>query len=268
MTGESAGMDLTERPTRPNRLDQLGAGGRALLACYFALGDPLFDDAIRDIYAASGVDIIELGLPAADPYLDGPDVAGAMARSIASGADPYARMDGMVRWLGAQAERPAGVCMAYGDIDMTRIGAATRDGLDGLLIVGRNVRPDHRDIDRIAQVHGIRDCGLVPLGFSAQEADAACALDGYVMMQAAEGVTGPKDALDLRLGASIAQLKSAGVHRPILAGFGIGTAAQARAAIDLGADGVVIGSMCVRKVMQRPQAIAAFLAEIRAALDA
>ena len=108
----------------------------------------------------------------------------------------------------------------------------------------------------------------MPLRFDAAQAAAAARLDGYVMMQASAGVTGPRAALDAGLSEAIAELRRAGVARPILAGFGIGTAVQARQAIDLGADGVIIGSMCVRKVQEGLAAIRSFLQEVRASLDA
>lgn len=241
--------------------------GRPLLACYFALGDPVFDDEIRDIYEECGVDIIEFGVPARDPYLDGPDIAGAMRRSIAAGADPYVVMRDMVAWL-KERDGPAAVCMAYRDLDLDRLTPDTLAGLDGFLVIDHAARADGAAFMNIMASYGIRDCGLVPLGFSDAALNSAIGLEGYVMMQAASGVTGPREVLDPRLGGCIASLKQGGVHRPILAGFGIGTAAQARAAIDLGADGVVIGSMCVRNVVQGPHAIRMFLKDVRASLDA
>ncbi len=243
-------------------------GGRPILACYYALGDPLFDDEIRDLYVECGVDIVELGIPATNPYLDGPDVAGAMRRSIEASADPYERMRDIVAWLKAREGTPAAVCMAYSDLELERITADTLAGLDGFLVIDRASRPDSFRFMEIMQSHGICECGFVPLGFSDAQIGDAAGLNGYVMMQAASGVTGPRDAFDPRLGASISRLKQGGIEKPILAGFGIGTSTQARAAVDLGADGVVIGSMCVRKVMQGPQAIRGFLQDVRASLDA
>lgn len=248
-------------------LDPRSVGGRPILACYFALGDPLFDDTIRDIYVACGVDIVELGIPTRNPYLDGPDVAGAMRRSLDSGADPYGRMREIVAWLKAGRPKVAAVCMAYHDVELDRIAPETLAGLDGFLLIGRAALPAHSRFAQVLQSNRIGNCGLVPLGFSDRQMNEAAGLDGYVMMQAAMGVTGPRETLDPRLGASIARLKRGGVERPILAGFGIGTAAQARTAVDLGADGVVIGSMCVRKVMEGSQAIRAFLQDVRARLD-
>ncbi|WP_157218336.1 tryptophan synthase subunit alpha [Flavisphingomonas formosensis] len=251
-----------------NRLDRKAQVGRPLLACYFPMGDPLFEGDMRDIYAGEGVDIVELGMPTPHPHLDGPDIAGAMARALTSPVDSYMRLAEMAEWLSLDSARPAGVCMAYQDLDMMRIAPATLDVMDGLLLIGRAARRDAAMIEALCEVHDVRECGLVPLGFSAAEAGAATAYDGYVMMQAASGPTGPRLALDAGLGTAIAGLRQAGITRPILAGFGIGTPEQAREAIDSGADGVVIGSMCMRKAMAGRAAIRGFLRDVRAALDA
>lgn len=247
-----------------NHLDRRAARGTPLLACYFPMGDTLFDDGMRDLYVKAGVDILELGMPTTDPYLDGPDIAAAMARSLAGPIDPFDRLADVSGWLSADADRPAGVCMAYADLAVERIGARTLEALDGILVVG----DADGTIATAMASHGVLDCGLVPLDFTPQQAADASTMGGYVMMQASPGTTGPRPALDSRLGDGIAALRAAGVTRPILAGFGIGTPAQAREAVDGGADGVVIGSMCMRQALLGPAAIRDFLSDVRAALDA
>lgn len=241
---------------RANRLDRLAVRGRPILACYFLLGDPAFDDRMREIYAEEGVDIFELGIPSANPFMDGPDVAGAMQRALAAGRDPYARLADMTGWLSRQEDGPASVCMAYADGDPDRIAAA---GPDGALIIAPRDRP--------VTIAGSRTCGLLRLSAVKDDIVEAAGWDGYVMVQAADGVTGPREHLDPRLGDSIAAARAAGLLHLMLAGFGIGTAEQAQGAIAAGADGVIIGSMCVRKVMQGPNEIRHFLRDVRSTID-
>lgn len=239
------------------KLDRLAARGRPILACYFVMGDEDFDNTLRDLYVEEGVDIFELGIPSADPYLDGPDIAGAMARVIANGSDGYDRMAELAEWFAARPLAPAGVCMAYADLDIERLAGIPLDG--ALVIGGEGVA---------IGVPGTPRCGLLTLDRSLWNLDDALSWDGYVMVQSADGKTGPREALDPRLAETIAAARQAGITRPILAGFGIGTPAQARQAIDAGADGVVIGSMCVRSVRKGRDAIRSFLRDVRSALDA
>jgi tryptophan synthase alpha chain len=108
----------------------------------------------------------------------------------------------------------------------------------------------------------------VPARFINQDIEAAKVCDSYVMLQATEGVTGPRPDLDPANAEKINRLRAAGVTAPILLGFGISTADQAKAAIELGADGVVIGSMCLRKAREGESAIRDFVRDVRDAIDA
>ncbi len=55
---------------------------------------------------------------------------------------------------------------------------------------------------------------------------------------------------------------------PIAVGFGISTPADARAAADAGADGVIVGSRLVRAAPEGADAVGALVAEFAAALAA
>lgn len=251
-----------------NRLDQRLTNQHPLLACYFALGDPLFSAEVLTIYQDCGIDIIELGIPSSNPFLDGADVASAMRRSVDSGTDPYRRMAEIIDWIHDDGTRPAGVCMAYADFDADRISLPMMDRLDGFLFVDPDKKLFLSGLEQRLLDHGSRRCGFVALDHSPADIDAAGANDGYVMVQASPGVTGPRPTIDVRLEGLIARLRGHGVDRPILAGFGIGNAGQAGAAVGMGADGVVIGSICIRKLREGPAALGAFLSEVRTTLNA
>ena len=54
-----------------NKLQALFASKKNVLIAYVPTGDPSFSKIILDAYVDGGADILELGLPSADPYLDG-----------------------------------------------------------------------------------------------------------------------------------------------------------------------------------------------------
>ncbi|HEY0270632.1 MAG TPA: tryptophan synthase subunit alpha [Sphingomonas sp.] len=250
-----------------NHLDARIARGRPLLTCYFPLGDPLFDDAMLALYARCGVDILELGVPTLDPFMDGADVASAMRIAIDEGADIAARLAEITGWLRADAARPAGICMTYPDIDFARIlDRPALDCLDGLLMPGLDGRHDADAIRAATLAAGTRLIAFVSTEPDATEIAAARATDGYVMLQARAGITGPSD-LDPAASVRIAALRDAGVTQPILLGFGISSADQAAQALAMGADGVIIGSMCIRMARKGADRIEEFLADVRATLD-
>jgi tryptophan synthase alpha chain len=248
-------------------LDLKLSGSRPLLACYLPVGDPLLPSELADIYAACGVDIVELGMPAANPYLDGPDVAASMARAQAAGGE-IAALAGVTARVRTAIDGPAPICMCYAELDIAAaMAAGAFDGIDGLLMLGLEQREDASRIRADLRVRGIRLIRLVGDDLAPADLAAAVAGDGYLMLQAASGVTGPRDSIDPVNRDKIVRLRAAALNHKVLLGFGISTPAQAAEALRMGANGVVIGSMCVRKALEGPKALGAFLQDVRRRMD-
>ncbi len=250
-----------------NRLDLKLSGTRPLLACYLPVGDPLLPPGLADIYAECGVDIVELGMPAADPYLDGPDVSASMARARAAGGQ-VAALAAVTARIRTAIDGPAPICMCYAELDFAAVLAAGAfDGVDGMLMLGLERREDAARIRADLRVRGIRLIRLVGDDLPPVDLAGAAAADGYIMLQAASGVTGPRDSIDPANKDKITRLRAAALNHKVLLGFGISTAAQAAEAIRMGANGVVIGSMCVRKALEGPESLRAFLTAVRRRMD-
>ena len=250
-----------------NRLDQKLADRRPLLTCYLPVGDPLIPVETARIYIECGVDIIELGMPSPDPYLDGDDVSASMARAIDAG-NAIAALPAFTALAKADPAGPACISMCYADFDSdAALSASAYDGIDGLLMLGLDSRPDRAALEAAMREREIRLIRLISTDLDPTELSAARAGDGYLMLQAAGGVTGPRDTLDTDNRAKIERVRAFGLTQPILLGFGIGTAEQSAEAMAMGADGVVIGSMCVRKAIEGPDALRTFLTAVRKRLD-
>lgn len=256
-------------PIRPNALAVALANTRPLLTCYLPVGDPLIGDYIVDAYVEGGVNIVELGMPTDDPRLDGPDVAGSMLRAFGSGIDVLNRFRQVSHEVRARAPAVGTVCMTYSDSPiLARSSLDTFESVDATLILGSGQAASETRVPAGIRAAGVRSVVLVPTRFTNHDVEAAKACDSYVMLQAAEGVTGPRADLESANAAKIRRLRAAGVAAPILLGFGISTAEQAKSAIKLGADGVVIGSMCLRKAREGESALRSFVRDVRAAIDA
>jgi tryptophan synthase alpha chain len=81
------------------------------------------------------------------------------------------------------------------------------------------------------------------------------------------GVTGERESLAASATELAARLKAI-TDRPVLVGVGISNAEQAQQACAV-ADGVVQGASVVRRLMEHgPDAVGAYVAEVRAAIDA
>ena len=240
--------------------------GNALLSCYFPLGDPQVPVEMIDVYAEQGVDVLEIGLASSDPFMDGADVRGSMAR--ADRGQARRDLEAVLERLARHRHAPKSLLMCYADGDHPGLAAPSFwQGLDSCLIVSRPGDPLVESLRLCAQSAGVAPSEFISLPLDAAGIAAACRASFYVMLQAGEGPTGPRKALDPDNLGRMEQLRDGGVTGPILLGFGISNGAQAKAALGLGADGVIVGSQVLRAALQGPQDLASLLQDLRGGLD-
>jgi tryptophan synthase alpha chain len=224
---------------------------------------------LAEAAARGGATAFEIGIPFSDPLADGPTVQRAAQRSLAAGMTTAKAMD-VIRDVRARVEVPlvpmtyASPVMAYGELRFCADAAAA--GADGLIVP--DVPPDEADI----LLDGCRASGLdlVPLlAPTSRESriELACRqAGGFVYLVSVAGVTGARD----RLSAGVADLiERVRPHTPLplLVGFGISSPDAARAALEAGADGVIIGSKAIEVAEAGgPAALERFCREIAAAL--
>lgn len=238
----------------------------ARLAAFFPLADPLAPIDLLDIYAGEGVDYVEFGWPAKGPYLDGPDVRDAMTR--AGSADPGAALLSCCERLAGRSDRPQALLMTYAEPEHPAlVNQKLFEAIDALLAVAPANDAVRVSMETLARANGTAVSSFLALPLADADVFAATQASGYVMLQAAPGVTGPRATLDPDNAVRISALRAKGISAPILLGFGISNGAQARAAIDLGADGIVVGSAVLRAAIQGPSALAHCLKDLRNALN-
>ncbi len=247
-----------------NRLDAVLASGRPLVVAYFPAGDPLVPVGLIDAYAEAGVDVLELGIKAADPFMDGDVVAASMARSSGRGLLDDARP--ALDHLAGISNAPAALVFAYYTGFAATPAARTWRGVDGLLGLPAGGSGLDGAIRAGAAANNVRLAEFVPFAFTPADIARARATQAYVMLQAADGRTGARDRLDPDNAARIKRLRAEDVTAPVVLGFGISKPEHARQAIDMGADGIVVGSRCVDKCLEGRAALAGFLQEMRAGL--
>ena len=258
------GRDVASSP----RLDSALAGDRPGLLCYLPLGDPLVPDDLPTALLEAGADVLEVGVPAANPRLDGPVVAGSMRRARAAGVG-HSRAATLVAALrGRVGEHPM-VWMGYPEHPGTRWARTiAASGADAVLLAEapRRLAGPRRWLTELGvPLLCFLDLELDP----ADVALASAATSGYVMLQAVPGRTGVRaGGPDARLPGVLAELRRSGVRVPLAVGFGIAGAEPARRLVQLGADAVVIGSAVVEAALEGSARAAALIADVRKALDA
>lgn len=243
--------------------------GRKLLVPYVTGGlGSGWTDVLRAV-AAAGADAIEVGIPFSDPVMDGRIIQEASQRALDIGATPSA----IVAQLGGVDVGVPLVVMTYynpvahaGHERFARSLAA--NGVDGAIV------PD-LPLDELdgwgdaADAAGIETVLLAAPNTTDARLAAICARSrGFVYGVALMGVTGERTSLARQAGEMGARCKAA-TDRPVLLGLGISNAEQAAEAA-ASADGVIVGSALVRRLLEGggPDEAAAFVAELRAGLDA
>jgi len=262
-------------------LAALKAQGRKALIPYVTAGDPFADATpqIMQALAEGGADIIELGVPFSDPMADGPVIQKASERALARGIG-VPQVLAMVReFRRGNAHTPV-VLMGYANpverYDQKHgadafVRAAAEAGVDGLLIV------DYPPEECEAFSARLKEAGLdlifllAPTSTDERMAQVGRVASGYVYYVSLKGVTGAGHLDTEAVAAMIPRIRRH-VSVPVGVGFGIRDAASAKAVAAV-SDAVVIGSRLIQLIESQsrenaPLAARAFMAEIRAALDA
>lgn len=260
-------MDTTVAATIESQFRAARAAGRKLLVPYVTGGYPGWGDAVRAA-AAAGADAVEIGIPFSDPVMDGPVIQQASQAALEAGVTPtsildevrrldvgiplivmtyynIAHHDGEVRFAARLADAGIAGCILP-DLPLEEAGpwceAADAVGVETILLAAPTA-PDDR----------------LPL--------IAARSRGFVYSVGLLGVTGERNALAATATALAARIKRI-TDVPVLVGVGVSDAAQAVEASAV-ADGVIQGASVVRRLVESgPDAVGAYVAEVRAALDA
>jgi tryptophan synthase alpha chain len=209
-----------------------------------------------------GADLLELGFPFSDPLADGPVVRRAGEKALAEGMRTRECLDVLRRTrerLGPQVPlipmTYASLLEAYG---WERFAAdAAVAGASSLIVADLpvGVHPELRRVQLVA-----------PTSTDERIELAARETDGWLYLVTLTGTTGARDDVSPALAGLVERARRAAPGIPLYAGFGISTPAQARAAAEL-ADGVVVGSRAVTEAENGPEALRAYVSELRRALD-
>lgn len=266
------------------RFDALKKEGRKALIPYITAGDPYPDATVELMLAMAeaGADVIELGVPFSDPMADGPVIQKASERALARKIGMVQVLD-YVRGFRARNTTTPLVLMGYanpierydqregaGATESAFVRDAAAAGVDGVLVVDYPpeeceafaARLKARQLDPIFL--------LAPTSTEQRMKDVGRIASGYVYYVSLKGVTGAGH-LDTAAVAEMVPRIQAHVRVPVGVGFGIRDA-QTAIAVAKVSDAVVIGSRIVQLLEAQTRdnvvpAAAAFIAEIRAALD-
>jgi tryptophan synthase alpha chain len=225
---------------------------RVALVTFVTAGDPDYETSLKIIKGlpGAGADIIELGMPFTDPMADGPAIQAAGLRALRNG-QTMDRTLSLVRGFREADRATPIVLMGYYNPIYVRgvdrfLVEAKAAGVDGLIVV--DLPPEEDDELCIpAMAAGLNFIRLTtPTTDDARAPAVFKNTSGFVYYVSVLGITGTKTPDIQNVKANVIRLKGH-TKLPIAVGFGVKTAAQARA-IAKDADGIVIGSALVSAV--------------------
>jgi len=241
--------------------------GRKLLVPYVTGGLDGWQDAIRSA-AANGADGIEIGLPFSDPAMDGPVLQEASQRALDAGATPVSVLDAVSR---LDVGIPLAVMCYYNTIFRAGHERFAQNlanaGVAGAIVPDLPLEESGPWV-AAADAAGVETIMLAAPTAPDERLPRVCArARGFVYAVGLLGVTGERDALAESATIMARRLKAV-TDTPVLIGVGVSNAQQAAEAVQV-ADGVIQGASVVRRLMEGgPEAVGAYVAEVRAAIDA
>ena len=231
------------------------ADGRAALIGYLPVGFPSVDlsiDAMRAM-VAGGADVIEVGVPYSDPVMDGPTIQEAAEQAVRAGvglADAFRAVTAV-----ADAGAAAVVMSYWNPIDRYGVQpfAESLAAAGGSGAITPDLIPDEAAQWLAASdAHHLDRVFLVaPSSTDARVVSTAAASRGFVYAASTMGVTGTRESVSGTAEALVSRVRALAPQIPVCVGLGVSDADQA-AEVASFADGVIVGSAFVRRMLDAP----------------
>jgi tryptophan synthase alpha chain len=233
------------------------ADNRAALIGYLPVGFPSVDvsiDAMRAMVEA-GVDAVEVGIPYSDPVMDGPTIQRATEHAVRLGVG----IREVLRAVTAVADAgAAAVTMGYWN-QVERYGvarfAADLRAAGGSGAITPDLIPDEAaEWIAASDDHGLDRIFLVaPSSTDQRIVSTAAASRGFVYATAVMGVTGARDSVGDAAATLVGRVRALAPDIPVCVGLGVSNGDQAANVAGF-ADGVIVGSALVRRLLDSPDA--------------
>jgi tryptophan synthase alpha chain len=230
------------------------AGGRAALIGYLPAGFPSVAGAIAALTAMveAGVDVVEVGLPYTDPLMDGPTIQVAVDRALAGGTSTA----DVLQTVAAVARTgvPTVVMTYWNPVEQYGVRRFATD----LAAAGGAgaITPDLTPEEAGPWLSAAGSAGLDPVFLVAPSstderlARIAALSRGFVYAASTMGVTGTRDRVSDRAPVLVERVRAV-TATPVAVGLGVSGGDQA-AQVARYADGVIVGSAFVRRLLDAP----------------
>lgn len=233
---------------------------------YFSIGYPTVEESMKiaDSYLRNGIDMIEVGYPTQDPYLDNEYIGNTLRCAGQNLKDNDAVFDAVDRLLQLHEGLPM-ILLAYDDSIRAAgvenfMNRAKKSGISDVILVGER---DESTKNTLIQ-NGFRISCYVTYPLPEEEIRLAMNSNGFVYLQAKpDGEVRPGCET---LGQCVEYLRNRGIQSPIYAGVGISTPDDVKMVAQAKAEGVFIGSALLKQT-QDAEKLSAYVQGLREARD-
>ena len=239
---------------------------RIALIGYLPAGFPdekRFKELVK-ISFAEGLDILEVGIPILDPYLDGQVIKDANRSVVESGKS----LPDLIKMGGEalSAVDGCGLAMVYSET-VTEYGEETfcqkvqLSGYQGVLVPNLK-REDYPGFSKTVQESGLDIVGFIPADCRDEDLEQiASHTNGFLYMQGVAGSTGQHIQVGKEIMVRLQRIRKAAALEklPVVVGFGIREAEDVAGICSIRADGAIIGTTFVKNAMKTPQDFSSYV---------
>ena len=236
-----------------NRINQKLNEDKKLLSIYFTAGYPSLNDTIPTIkqLEASGVDMIEIGLPFSDPLADGPTIQDSSTAALKNGMTTKKLFE-QLEGIRDSVTIPL-IIMGYFN-PMMQYGVeafckkCSELGIDGLIIPDLPVAEYDEHYRETFEKHGLINVFLITPQTSEERIRFIDSVsNGFIYMVSSASVTGSTSGFGNTQEDYFNRIEAMNLKNPQIVGFGINNAETFKQATSK-AKGAIIGSAFIKMV--------------------
>ncbi len=236
-----------------NRINQKMQENKKLLSIYFTAGYPALNDTIQIIQdlEATGVDMIEIGLPFSDPLADGPTIQESSTAALKNGMTTEKLFE-QLKDIRKTVSIPL-IVMGYFN-PMLQYGVAAfckrchEIGIDGIIMPDLPLDVYQADYEVIFKKYGLINVFLItPQTSNERIHQIDQASDGFIYMVSSASVTGSKSGFGNTQTKYFERIAAMNLKNPQVVGFGIKDSETFQQATN-NAKGAIIGSAFIKQL--------------------
>lgn len=252
-----------------NRINQKMQEDKKLLSIYFTAGYPSINDTVKVIQdlEASGIDMIEIGLPFSDPLADGPTIQNSSTAALQNGMTTNLLFD-QLKDIRKSVSIPL-IVMGYFN-PMLQYGVeafckkCAEIGIDGLIMPDLPLDVYQDEYQVIFEKYDLKNIFLItPQTSDIRIKQIDEASDAFIYMVSTASVTGSKSGFGDEQTKYFERIAAMNLKNPQIIGFGINNSDTFKQATT-SAKGAIIGSAFIKHLTENGvHTISDFVKKIR-----